>query len=279
MRRKFLTLNTHSLIDGKGEQQVSMLADAILCERFDVIALQEVNQKREDAKLPLECLRGYTNVSYAIPVRESNYAYALTQRLWDAGVAYTWCYLPVKIGYGRYDEGLALLCRAPIAEVRYGALSDRQAYDDWKTRMALGVRCEGSEEWFFTLHMGWWDDANDPFCEQWKRLREILPRSATVWLMGDFNQPAEVRGEGYDLLCRDGFFDAYALAEIKQGEGTAEMKIDGWRGRTEAKGAIRIDHIFCNKPPCVKSYRTLFDGERYSMISDHFGVTITVEEK
>ncbi len=255
---KLLTFNTHSLVEGRAEDQVSVLADAIAEELFDVIALQEVNQKIGD--------------------KESNFAAAVVVRLSERGVRYDWRYLPIKIGYGRYDEGLAFLCRAPIAEIECGYLSKRRAYDDWKTRMVLGVRCEGSDEWFFNLHTGWWDDSDEPFCAQWVRLSALLPCSNALWLMGDFNQPAEVRGEGYDLVRGSGFYDAYELAQKKLGEGTAAVGIDGWHGRAVPCDLLRIDQIWTRRARQISSYRTLFDGVHYAKISDHFGVAITVED-
>ena len=235
-----------------------MLAEAIAAEGFDVVALQEVNQNIGD--------------------KESNFAAAVVSRLSERGVRYDWRYLPVKIGYGRYDEGLAFLCRTPIKEVRSAYLTERRSYEDWKTRMALGVRCEGRDEWFFSIHTGWWKDPDEPFFDQWKRLSELLPRRERIWLMGDFNQPAEVRGEGYDLVRDAGWYDAYDLAEHRIGEGTARAGIDGWHGRAVTCDWLRIDQIHSNRRVKISSYRTLFDGVRYTAISDHFGVAVTVED-
>ena len=255
---KLLTLNTHSLVEGRGEEQISVLTEAILAEKFDVIALQEVNQK--------------------IGEKESNFALAVVSRLSEYGTRYELKYLPIKLGYGRYDEGLAFLCRRPIVETRCGYLTKRRSYDDWKTRMALGIRCEGSDEWFFNLHMGWWDDTEEPFCAQWVRLLPLLPQGKGYWLLGDFNNPAELRGEGYDLMRESGLRDAYEMAETKMGEGTASAGIDGWHGRAVTHDQLRIDQIWSSREVRVPLCQTLFDGERYAVISDHFGVAITVQE-
>ena len=258
-KMKLLTFNTHSLVAGEGERQVSVLAEAILKEKFDVIALQEVNQKIGD--------------------KESNFAFRVVSRMKEMGEDYAWTYLPIKIGYGIYDEGLAFLSRAPLAEIRSGYLSKTHSYDNWKTRMALGIRPEGSEAWFWNLHMSWWEDPDEPFCAQWVRLLSLLSPKEEVWLMGDFNNPAEIRGEGYDLVRESGFYDAYELAEKRQGAGTASAGIDGWHGRSVAAESLRIDQIWSSRPRKISFCHTIFDGERYDVISDHFGVAIGIENR
>ena len=55
---------------------------------------------------------------------------------------------------------------------------------------------EGSSDWFFTVHMGWWNDEEEPFVDQWKCIQETLKdpkyREGTIWLMGDFNSQDDV---------------------------------------------------------------------------------------
>lgn len=275
---KLLTLNTHSLIEGRGAEQASVLAKAILAEQFDVVALQEVNQECNAKPLGKHAMEYFAQCSEDVPVREGNFAYEVMKCLFSSGVCYYGGYLPVKKGYGKYDEGLAFLCRSPMVAWESAPLSLGRSYDDWKTRSMLAVRCEGRTDWFFNLHLGWWDDMEEPFVAQWKRLLPHLLEKDRYWLMGDFNNPAEVRGEGYDLLCESGLFDAYEMACRRRGCGTARAKIDGWCGRKMAYDWLRIDQIFCNQSRPVVCYETLFDGKNYSEISDHLGVAVTVSE-
>ena len=165
MKMKLLSFNTHSLVEERGEEQVSVLADAILAEKFDVIALQEVNQPREGRP-----------ISEGSSVKQGNFAAEVLERLGEAGAKYHFSYLPIKLGYEKYDEGLVFLCRAPIIETQSILLSKPRSYIDWKKRMALGIRCEGSDVWFWNLHTSWWEDADEPFSAQWVRL---LPTSST----------------------------------------------------------------------------------------------------
>mgnify|MGYP000796532619 FL=1 len=102
-----------------------------------------------------------------------------------------------KTGYGKYDEGMALLSKKPIVRVQQFLTSKTDDYENWKTRRILGIQPEGSSDWFFTVHMGWWNDEEEPFVDQWKCIQETLKdpkyREGTIWLMGDFNSQDDVR--------------------------------------------------------------------------------------
>ena len=133
---------------------------------------------------------------------------------------------------------------------------------------------------------GWWDDEEEPFLNQWNRLNQTLEetgkRKQSVWLMGDFNSPAEVRGQGYDLVCRSGWQDTYVLAEKKDGGITARPEIDGWKdrrssGREKQETGMRLDYLFCSRPVHVAESRVVCSGKREPVVSDHYGVIIETE--
>ena len=273
---KLLTLNTHSLIGEGWERRVSVLADALLLERVDVIALQEVNQEVSAPVLP--ACDGIFPRQDEIPLRQGNAAKMIVNALEERGLRYHWCWLPVKRGYGRYDEGLACLSLERIKKTECFFVSRRHDYESWKTRMVLGIQTENDPTWFFNLHMGWWQDEEEPFSEQWLRLTPHIEAKQSYWLMGDFNNPAHRRDEGYDLMRRYGLVDGYAMAQNRWGEGTATAHIDGWQGRECGPSLLRIDQIWHNQPIGISEYRTVFDGIRYASVSDHYGVMICVED-
>ena len=276
---KLLTLNTHSLIGNDFGERAMRTVDALIREEVDVIALQEVNQSIDATPLEDQRPYGFVPCGASIPLRNDNYAYRLAQVLEQEELSYHWCWLPVKRAYGEYDEGLAFLSRKPIEEIRVSCLSREEDYENWKTRMAIGIRTSEKGVWFFNLHTGWWGDPDEPFAEQWERFCRQLPVRGTVFLMGDLNNPAEVRGEGYDLIGSAGFFDTYLLAGHRSGEATVCGDIDGWHGQIGKEGMLRIDQIWCNRPISVAAYRTVFDGRSYERVSDHAGVLIQVEQE
>jgi len=273
---KILTLNAHSLLEEDYPLKLRQFTDYILDEKVDLIALQEVNQTIGADRIDPTLLEGMVSVPGAgLPLLRDNHAAQVAHLLRGAGAPVSWAWLPVKISYDRYDEGLALLSlRGPIAETHSIHLTRSSAYADWRVRKALGARIGG--EWFYTVHMGWWNDPFEPFQYQWTNLNAGVRRDGSnVWLMGDFNSPAEVRGEGYDQIRADGWHDAWLLAEETRGNSTVEGAIDGWRERAENPGALtgmRIDHIWCLHPEHIRSAKVIFDGRHEPTVSDHYGI-------
>lgn len=281
---KLLTLNTHSLQEENYHQKLAWFVDLILRKRPDLIALQEVNQSISAPVADPARLIGLTSVpGWGIPVRWDNHAAEIAYRLRQAGVACSWTWLPIKIGYGKYDEGIAILSLGPrIAQADAFPISGVQDYRNWRTRKSLGVRLEGMDDWFYTVHMGWWSDPQEPFQGQWARLSDALSEkvaSAPVWLLGDFNSPAEVRNEGYDHIRAAGWQDTYLLAGTKGSGYTVEGVIDGWRDKLTSPipDGMRIDHIWCSRKVPVKSSCVLFNGKCGPQVSDHFAVMIETD--
>ena len=204
-------------------------------------------------------------------------------RLHANNLSYYWTWLPVKLGYGKYDEGMAIFSRSPITAIDNFYISTFRDYNNWKTRQVLGVKIADCDDWFYTMHMGWWDDKDDPFSVQWERFKKQLSiknHSYNTWLLGDFNSPAEVRNEGYDLIKDSGFLDTYQLATTKDCGITVEGIIDGWRDKLEdanASKGMRIDHIFSKEKVSVRSSNVVFNGQNEPVISDHFGIIIETD--
>lgn len=202
-------------------------------------------------------------------------AAAVARMLEEAGCAYHWSWLPAKIGYDRYDEGMAVFSRAPITAAENLLLSQINDYNNWKTRRALGI-CAG-DVWYYAVHMGWWKDEEEPFADQWNILAAAAGAKPLAFLLGDFNSEADVRGEGYDLILRSGWQDTYRLARQRDDGYTVVQAIDGWRDAPDAAAKKRIDQIWCSQAVPVHSSRVVFGGKQEPRVSDHAGVLIEVE--
>ena len=202
-------------------------------------------------------------------------AAAVARMLEEAGCAYHWSWLPAKIGYDRYDEGMAVFSRAPITAAENLLLSQINDYNNWKTRRALGI-CAG-DVWYYAVHLGWWKDEEEPFADQWNILAAAAGAKPLAFLLGDFNSEADVRGEGYDLILRSGWQDTYRLARQRDDGYTVVQAIDGWRDAPDAAAKKRIDQIWCSQTVPVHSSRVVFGGKQEPRVSDHVGVLIEVE--
>ena len=239
------------------------------------MSLQEVNQTAA-APLLADVPAGY----YPCPgnmvlLKADNHAAAVARMLEEAGCAYHWSWLPAKIGYDRYDEGMAVFSRAPITAAENLLLSQINDYNNWKTRRALGI-CAG-DVWYYTVHLGWWKDEEEPFADQWNILAAAAGAKPLAFLLGDFNSEADVRGEGYDLILRSGWQDTYRLARQRDDGYTVVRAIDGWRDAPDAAAQKRIDQIWCSQAVPVHSSRVVFGGKQEPRVSDHAGVLIEVE--
>lgn len=280
---KLLTLNTHSLEEPGYAEKTEKFIEMLVKEQPDIIALQEVNQSLAEKELPDIMLDGFTRCNgFNVPVRLDNHARKVVEELRKRGVYYYWTWISAKIGYGKYDEGMALLSRKPVRRVQEFLISRSDDYENWKTRKTLGIQVEGTDDWFFTVHMGWWNDTEEPFARQWECLQEFLSQpeytEGFIWLMGDFNSLDNVEEEGYELILESGWSDTYLSAMEKDNGITVAEEIDGWRSEdgieNPERKEKRLDYIFCNRSEDIKSSKVVCNGTNYPIVSDHYGVMI-----
>lgn len=270
-----LTLNTHSLIEQNYEEKLVYFVNAIVKYEPDIIALQEVNQTSDESSLSDKFLTGYTQCQSAVPLKKDNHAYRVVKLLLEKNINYYWTWLPIKNGYDKYDEGLAILSKKEILETDTVLVSCINDYNNWKTRKILGIY--SGDEWFYSVHLGWWDDKSDPFSDQWSRLSKRLTGKENVWLMGDFNNCAEIRNEGYDLIKNSGWQDTFEIAREKDDGITVGTVIDGWKDKITDTNGMRIDFIWTNSENRIERTNVIFNGKNEPVISDHYGVMITVK--
>ncbi|MDE5917407.1 MAG: hypothetical protein K2G62_04695 [Oscillospiraceae bacterium] len=148
-----LTLNTHSLIELNYEEKLNYFVNAIVRYEPNIIALQEVNQTASASSVSNKSLTGFTQCQSAIPLKKDNHAYRVVELLREKNLNYYWTWLPIKNGYDKYDEGLAILSKEKILETDTVLVSCINDYNNWKTRKILGIYSGG--KWFYSVHLGW----------------------------------------------------------------------------------------------------------------------------
>ncbi|WP_071392959.1 endonuclease/exonuclease/phosphatase family protein [Bacillus tuaregi] len=260
---KLLTLNCHSWMEENQLEKITTLAETIKEKSYDVIALQEVNQS-----IDAEIIEGH--------IKKDNFALVLLEELKQLGVndyQFTWDFS--HIGYDIYEEGVAFLTKHSIEETNAFFVSESDDTNDWKTRKVIRIKLTIDNESmsFYSCHLGWWVDEADPFKNQFDRLYRIAVKDEKFFLMGDFNNPAEIREKGYDYIMSYGLHDTYALANKRDSGITVAGNIAGW---DQNKQDLRIDYIFSSTPVEVKESTVIFNGKNKPVISDHFGVEITI---
>ena len=280
MPMKILTLNTHSYLENNFQKKLGSIILAILREKFDIIAFQEVNQ-RCDSKPARKELLDYTCFVHADEsvIKKDNFALHVVRKLRKLGLNYNWSWVNNHIGYDIYDEGVALLTLNEVIGSDSFFISKSHDPKNYKTRKVLGLKVldntTNKPSWFYSSHMGWWNDIDDPFKNQWQEYQKNLSCNMheNVYIMGDFNSPSNVKFEGYDLIKKDGnWFDTYTLALDKDLGNTVLSSIDGWK-QDDIK-SMRIDYIFKNNNTPIYQSKTIFNGTNYPIVSDHFGLYI-----
>ncbi len=293
---KIMTLNAHShgvdLPAGIFEKNLDYLADCILQQQVDVIALQEVCQTQSADTVKAgqihrfiaaggeEGIDDLAEAGKKTVIRQDNYVWRLIQKLEQKGSQYDWTWDGIKTGYGIFDEGLAIISKFPIENVQTYYLSNSRDYQNWKTRKAIAadVSVGAQKVCFACTHMGWWEDEEEPFASQMDLLqKELSEKEGKIFLMGDFNSPAKERNTGYDYVKNYGWLDTWQLAGNGIHEITVPGKIDGWS--EEAEKGLCIDYIWANHPANVVSSRIVFSGQKEPVISDHFGILAEINEK
>lgn len=263
---RLLTLNTHSWREENSEHKIAHLAQVIVERDYDIIALQEVNQMT-DAPLMSD---GY--------LRENNFMLVLLQEIKKRqGPNYYSYWRASKTVNDYYEEGSCILSKTPILEESVFTVSKSAKCNSPMRRniVAITTEVKGRVMDVYSCHLGWWHDEQEPFKSQWETLYGHLKKDRLSLLLGDFNNNANIRGEGYDVLIESGLIDTYDLAEEKDMGATVQGEIAGWTGNTLD---LRIDLILATEKLKVKSSRVIFNGIHKEVVSDHYGVEAELEE-
>ncbi|WP_235070313.1 endonuclease/exonuclease/phosphatase family protein [Turicibacter sp. TJ11] len=257
---KVLTLNCHAWQEENQMEKIKHLAQVIKEKQYDVIALQEVMQLIDETTEE--------------KVKQDNYAVVLLSELMKLGVYdYQFIWDLAHIGFDVYEEGLAILTKGEIKSAKSFLVTKSQDIQHFRTRRIVGLEImhENQPITFYSCHLGWYHDEEEPFKGQVDELVAHLDSDQLNIIMGDFNNDANVRGEGYDYILSKGLIDTYTLAKTKDEGSTVVGKIDGW---SENKRDLRIDLVLTNQPVTVKSSNVIFNGKNKDIVSDHYGVEV-----
>lgn len=262
---KLLTLNCHSWQEENQLEKIKYIAETIKEGQYDVIALQEVSQ-HIDAEV------------YEGNLKVDNFLVILLQELKALGVTEyhtLWDY--AHIGFDVYEEGIGLLSKHPVIEKQSFYVSNSDSITNFRTRKVIKftVDYKGKMIDFYCGHLGWWADEEEPFKVQIDNLYQKIDPSKLAIIMGDFNNNAFIRDEGYDYTKSLGLLDTYDLAKEKDSGITVKGKIAGWE---KNKQDLRLDLILTNKPIDVIYSKVIFNGDYKDVVSDHYGVEVEIKD-
>ncbi|MGL5328456.1 MAG: endonuclease/exonuclease/phosphatase family protein [Peptostreptococcaceae bacterium] len=259
---KLLTLNCHSWQEENQLKKIKYIAKTINENDYDVIALQEVSQHINSKII-------YDNI------KEDNFALLIQNELKRLGNhRYNFHFDIAHIGYDVYEEGLCLMTKLPIIDKKSFYVSKSNNINFWKTRkiVKMKVSYEEKEISFLCCHLGWFDDYEEPFKYQVDNVIKNINNDELTFVMGDFNNNANVKDEGYDYLSKY-LIDTYNIAKSKDKGTTVKGNIAGW---DKNKNDLRIDIIFANKQIKVLKSEVIFNGINKEIVSDHYGVSVDI---
>lgn len=259
---RLLTLNCHAWQEEDQLEKIEQIASHIANRDYDVVCLQEVSQLMETPIIDGN-------------IRDDNFAYLLQQSLARLGKTYTFVWDFAHIGFDVYEEGAAILTKHPV--LKWDAYYVSRSHDtmDWKSRKIVRatIDVDGTHVTFNSCHLGWWQDEEEPFDEQFNNLMARMDPLEWTFFMGDFNNDALERDAGYDYMLHRGLHDTFLLAEETVGVETIQGKIDGWE---ENQKGLRIDLVLSNRKVDVERVGVVFDGILGPVVSDHFGVEVDI---
>lgn len=255
---KLLTLNCHAWQEENQLEKIKYLAKVISEEDFDVIALQEVSQLINDKK----------------GISKDNYVSILLKDLEDISkVKYNYVWDMSHIGYDKYEEGIAIITKHKIKQQDSFYISKNTDINEFRSRKIVKARITIDEKDydFYSCHLGWWQDEIDSFENQADNLLKRVDENILSFFMGDFNNNAFIRNEGYDYLLEKGLKDTFKMAEERDEGITAVGEIDGWGKNKDNK---RLDLILTNKAIEVIKSQVIFNDINKKIVSDHYGVKV-----
>ncbi len=285
-----LTLNLHTyqeiqtagvpeseLTDAQAQERVELyspifdrIAAAINTLDPDLVCLQEVGE------WPGRDAIAAGTVEFG--ASESNMLHQILQRLSYQHYDYTmdWSHY----GFDVWLEGSAILSKHPLSNVasRFISSPENSRHDFWKSRNIPAAQIDWPEFGkinVFSVHTGRWDDEEESFQSQFRRLiawtEELKEPGSTTVLCGDFNVAAGSKMQQF-MTNGTGYSDQYALAN-PDGllDPTVGGGIDGWE---DSKKGRRIDYILINddSPLEVRQSQIVFTEKVFGRVSDHAGV-------
>lgn len=269
---KLLTLNAHTWLEENALQKLSDLADRIVQEDYDIICLQEVNQKI--GAPPVSDISGYIKLPKAPVLNESHFVCHLLEELSVKGVHYYWSWAYNHIGYDKYEEGVAILSKTSFQadEVLVSGVDDVTTIETRRVLVAR-TKLKGRVVTIVSLHLSWFDKG---FEQEWRKLESALKEfPKPLILMGDFNNPTDT--VGYNMVVNSllDLKDSHKTADRVAGDYTIVSSIDGWESNCYS---LKVDHVFLSKEFDVVSSCVVFDGIDTPIVSDHFGVEVEISD-
>lgn len=254
MKLKILTQNLHCLVEKDIEDKQKLIADEIIKKDVDIVFLQEVAQTKCDQ-------------TKGIKTMPDNYGLKLLELLEKAGFKAYFYYEPIKESFGIYDEGVGIISKYPLEQVKTRYISKIREYSDWKSRKVLTGELHLNHQKILlaTTHFGW-SDGYEVFEEQFDLATKDIPDNAKVILAGDYN--IQTDSKEYAYIISKKWIDIFKNNRTYFNKPT-------FRGGDDINNdPVRLDYIMTKQPVKLLDQEIVFIEQR---VSDHYGVYVEIE--
>lgn len=266
---KCLTVNTHSWLESEKQAQLKRLAQFIATEGIDIIALQEVSQTKEQTSVFPDDF--FCPTPQMPVIRADNFVLLLIEELLILDQEYYWSWTFSCISHERYEEGVALLSKAPLRSREYTASKTVDPKDD-RTRKILTAVTEVAGDNVIVGSCRFSQAGTEAFSFEWQTTEEYFKESEfPLLLLGDFNTPAGSEDYQRILASPLGLKDSYQSA-AERSSARAVEKSDAGRKESESE---RFDYVFASQEWTIEKAVVVFDDYTASTISEHSGVLVT----
>ncbi len=251
---KLLSLNLHCLEENNIPEKQDLIVETILEKEIDIIFLQEVAQYADSPLL-------FENI------KETNYGFEVQEKLRKKGVEYFYYFDIIKHSFGKYDEGIAILSKYELYDIKANYISKSNEFHFWRTRKMIkgDLHLQNNKISLVSSHLGWTDEYEN-FENQVERMLSHVDRNNILLLVGDFNVSPGT--EEYKYILSKELVDLYGSNKKYLFDPTHKKNMDLHQGET------RIDYFFSNHKLEVINREILFSRDT---VSDHYGVFIEVK--
>jgi maltose 6'-phosphate phosphatase len=247
-----LSINLHCLEEENLPLKQSVISDFILKHSIDVVFLQEVAQYHDHPIVDGN-------------IKESNYGHRLQTILQYSGHKYFYYYEPIKFSFNKYDEGVGILSKYPITNIKSDYISNLKDYQNWKTRKYIKgeLLLEDKTVELYSVHLGW-DSETESYTDQINKLVSSFNKYEVI-IGGDFN--VLYQSDYYQYTVDKGLFDLFEADQSLAHHPTFKDTLD------VHQESGRIDYIFSTMNYTVLNQKIVFQDPR---VSDHYGIYMTI---
>lgn len=257
---KVLSLNLNTYQEDRQFDKFMAIAKKIIDESIDIVLFCEAGQSLMSPYVEGE-------------IRQDNAIKIICDKVNEllGTQVYRFCWEMVHFGFKVYEEGVAIMAKHPIENIQSSYITKTSDHFTFKSRKVIKATINNID--FYSCHMGWEDDENEPFAYQLNKLNNYINENSKDRLAiigGTFNN--DVKTKSYQDVIKAGYTDLYVKANPNGMYDETLIVPYGY----QKHDTYRLDYIFSNRSTVnIKQAKYVF--EENERVSDHVGILVEFE--